>query len=50
MNDTHDKRNTTKSSDKTPAKNEKPMSDFKVGLITFIVFIFFMTAWMSFYS
>lgn len=29
-------------------KSEKAPSDFVVGLVTFIIFIFFMSAWMYF--
>ncbi len=29
-------------------KNKETSSDFVVGMVTFIIFIFFMTAWMYF--
>ncbi len=29
-------------------KNKETSSDFFVGLVTFIIFLFFMTAWMYF--
>jgi len=29
-------------------KNKEASSDFVVGLITFVIFLFFMTAWMYF--
>jgi len=39
MNESDDKNNNTETS-----------SDFVTGLVTFIIFLFFMTAWMYFYS
>jgi len=30
--------------------NTETFSDFAVGLVTFVIFLFFMTAWMYFYS
>ena len=31
---------------KTEDKSDKTPNDFKVGLVTFIIFIIFMTVWM----